>query len=111
MRTRLQWKSDRLIATVTAQQQIRVIGIGDVVHVTQRYVGFTQAIVNGMKRQLPGRKRNGPLGMLDMRETLFLGGRDHDAVANQASGRVMVGSVDSKRVHARWLPWKLLQGV
>src|SRR5438067_2773142 len=38
--------------------------------------------------------------MLAMSESLFLRRGDHDAVANEAGGRVVINGVDPERVHA-----------
>jgi hypothetical protein len=46
-------------------------------------------------RQLVRGERDRPLAVLDLREALFLGGRDDGAVAHEARRRVVVRRVDS----------------
>src|SRR5262245_54785380 len=53
-----------------------------------------------MERQLVGRKRDGALAMLDVREALLFG-RRHDApVFDEAGSRVMKRRIDPERIHA-----------
>src|SRR5881396_1509800 len=61
---------------------------------------MAEAVFDGMERQLPCREGDRALAVLDMREAFFLGGRKHDAVVHEASGRIVVNGVDSKCVHS-----------
>ncbi len=81
---------------MAAQKQERIIRVGDVIHVGQGDPGLPQAVVDRMERQLPRRERHRPLGVLAVREPLFLRGRDDDAVTDQAGGRIVIGGVDSR---------------
>src|SRR5581483_1778635 len=83
------------LAVVLRQQQMRIERVGDVVDVLDGDSRLTQAKIDGVKRQFPGREWYRPLAMLNVRETLFLGSSDDAAIGNEASGGVVKGCVDS----------------
>src|SRR5947209_1505523 len=85
--------------TVPAQKKIRIIRVRDMVHVGQRDPSLGQAVVDRMERQLPRRERHRPLGMLAVREPLFLRGGDDDSVSHEARGGIMIDGIDPKSEH------------
>ncbi len=80
-------------------EQRRVQAVGDVVDRLQRDAGLLQAPGRGVERQLPGGEGQRPLGVLDAREALLLGGGDRHAVDDQHRGAVVEGGVESQRDH------------
>jgi len=82
---------------------MRVVRIGDVLDVFQFDSRPSKTEFDGMEWQLPRRKRNRSLAVLDVRKAFFFSGGQHDAVFHQARGRVVINGVDSQRVHSSLL--------
>ena len=94
-----QRERDRGVVAPPAEQQVRVERIGDVIDCRQGDASLAQAVVDGVEGQLPRRERHRPLAVLDVREALLLGGRDHPAVGDETGRGVVKGGVDAERVH------------
>lgn len=93
--TGLERHGDRRGRRMYSEQQIRIVGIGHVFDIGQPNTGFAQTIIDRVKRQLPCRKRHRAFAVLDVRESLFFGRGQHDAIFDQTGGRIVVSRVDA----------------
>ena len=96
---RLERQGERGLIEGTPHPDGRVERVGDMVDVGELDRRLAQAVVDGVKGQLPGRKRHRPLAVLDPGEPLLFGRGDHLAVLDQARRRVVERGIDAQRVH------------
>jgi hypothetical protein len=54
VRARLQRQSDRRVRVIPAQEQVRVIGVGDVVDLSENDLSPSEAVIDRVVRQFPG---------------------------------------------------------
>src|SRR4051812_20307065 len=73
--------------------------VSDAVHFGQANAGFTQAIVDGMERQLVGKEWHRPLAVFDACKAFLLRGGNGPPVSQQSGGAIVKGSIDSECVH------------
>src|SRR6266567_4503588 len=88
---------------VTTKQQIRVVGVSNVIDINEGDTSLSQAVVDGVKRQFIGCKGDGSLAVFDTGETLFLHRRNHSSILYQARCRVMIDRIDTQNIHVRSL--------